>query len=539
MRDDLIRLTDGFFDQKEAWLEDLTEWTNISVEYGESLEEFDLSSQAHMDELEAWHIESLFWMEAMEEYEADMILWSEEIRYWFEEYSGWREEHYDYWDAVVAFSDALAEYRETLGNLELVEEEMTAWYDALVEFVTDIHDIFIEARDRYNAQLEIANPYWDELNIWHTGLEDYYDVFADWNDDIQSIITALHADFNNLDNMPDETLLTSDPTLYAEQMTLWREAMEEFVENLELFLNASAFEPSPSLPTLPTRPSFANDFAESWLPLEWDNDANLIPPTPGIPTLTLPTAPDEPPEDALPPRPDMSEPPIYPTLEPPEPLAEPPQAEMELPENPLVPPPPQPDDFWISLEFKHEQLLSFDIDDYLTDALIAQVDGMLAAYEAYLDTVRADLAMQFEMNVMLLFDAYFEYSMFLSDLRMDAFQAEADGVDHLHTLLAEYFDIATDNSGDTHGRMASFAGMMPESRTTTGVNHELVGFTVAPFEIGSPVVRSALEAVYANLEFLYWAMWIFGGLLVLTLLSYVVGHLRAKHSARKRAERMR
>jgi len=538
MRDDLILLTYGFFDQKDAWLSELTDWTNISVEYGNNLEEFSASSEKHMAELEIWHGESVEWIEAVKKYEADLDMWSDDLHYWFENYAGWRQRHYDYWEEVLCFSDALLRHRNLLGNLEQFEADMLEWREDAKIFTSDTHKIFLEVRDQFKDQLEPMNRYLTELNDWYMDLDYYESVFLGWNASIQSIMPTLQTGFADLMYRPDFESLIWDPWQLIDELIPWLEGLDGFVGTLDTFLNNPAFEPNPTLPELPSlRPGFKDDLAEVSFPIEWEVDETLKPPGPNVPDLLFPRDPPDPPEP--PERPEMSTPPIYPGSESLGPVDEPPQATMELPENPLVDPPPRPDDFWASLELKHDQLLSFDIDDYLTDALIAQVDGMLAAYESYLDTVRADLAGQFEANVMLLFEAYFEYGIFLAELRGDTLQAEADGVEHLHELIAEYFGIATENSDDTQDRMSVFAGMMPESRTTTGVNYELVSFTVAPFELGSPAVRTALEWIQTDLGFLLSAAWVLGGLFLFALLCIVAGYLRARHKAKRQAERAR
>ncbi|MCL2368263.1 MAG: hypothetical protein FWC72_04640, partial [Oscillospiraceae bacterium] len=507
MREGLIQLTDDFPLQKEEWLTRLYAWTDYSVQYGIQLEQFAEYHAAHMRGLDIWHEASVTWIETVEDYEDAVHDWSEYVQNWFEHYAGWVDEHQAYWELVGDFARALHEHRDALG-INQVEAALLEWQGDLTTFVTN----FLAALARFNVQFYIADEYFTALDNWRIGLQGYHNTVAGWNAPLQASI----ADVRN----------------YFPSYIPY--GMEDFVASVGVLLSNPALAASPPMPQMPPRPDLID--TTDWGPLNWDSNVDLWPP--GLPfEFLFPSGPSQLP-GTLPPRPIMSSPPAYPTVRSPGAVPEPEPATMVLPmhpqlifgydENPLVSPPPQPYRFWASLELKHEKLLSFDVGEYLTEAIIDQVDGMLASYEAYLYMVRADMEGQFSANVMLLHEVYFAYGMFLATLRMDALQAEADGVSHLHRRLGEFFDISTDFSADTQGRLFEFAGMMPESRAPGGLNRDLVGFAVSPFDAVPPAVRAEMEAVEASLRFFRLATWILGGLILVTALAYLGGHFRAK-----------
>jgi len=203
---------------------------------------------------------------------------------------------------------------------------------------------------------------------------------------------------------------------------------------------------------------------------------------------------------------------------------------VDQPDDPLVDPPPRPDGFWSSLNLMHDQLSSFDVGEYLSDDIKQQVALLLSAYEAYLGTVRDDLSTQFDSNILKLFDVKYGYSNYLSSLKADAMKAKATEQETLQGTLAEFAAIKEQNSEDTLARLVSFVNMMPESRSPTGLNAKLVGFTVAPFEfmppelrpeeIFIPAIQIPLSSTYNG--YLWIVVWVTSGVFLLTLSSYAL-----------------
>jgi len=217
------------------------------------------------------------------------------------------------------------------------------------------------------------------------------------------------------------------------------------------------------------------------------------------------------------------------------------------PIDPLVSAPPRPDDFWSSINYMHSQLLTFDVDSYLTQAYRLEVERMLREYELYLDFIRSDLTAQFGINVDMLHDVRYGYTDFLSHLRFDTMQAEAESMAQLNDVLNTFSQRVGNISTDTRNRLGAFSAMMPESRTPFGLNHDLVRFTVSPFEFISPQMRDSVAAqtdsgsIAETFEFRLWlALPVLGVILVVTLISHVTVRKRreahAKNSVKQLAE---
>ena len=153
---------------------------------------------------------------------------------------------------------------------------------------------------------------------------------------------------------------------------------------------------------------------------------------------------------------------------------------IEQPLSPLISPPPRPDDFWASLEFMHDQLLSFDVDEFLTDDILRMVERTLQDYEAFLESIGRDIAFLFQDNIWLMYDIYFEYDHFLRSLRAEAFAANFAEQQVLQAAIYEFARAREDTHEDNINRLAMFAAMMPESRAVAGVNQDLVDFTIMP-----------------------------------------------------------
>ena len=159
------------------------------------------------------------------------------------------------------------------------------------------------------------------------------------------------------------------------------------------------------------------------------------------------------------------------------------------PISPLVGAPPRPDNFWHSLNFMHDQLASFDVNDFLSDDIHRQVDSSLQAYDRFLDSLNDQLAYLFRDNIFLMHDINAEYSRFLDTLRWDAFSAHEAEHDILQATIEEFAVARELTSGNTQDRLATFAAMMPESRLPTGINQNLVEFAVSPFDITRIMLR--------------------------------------------------
>gem|GEM_PF-2629862 len=201
------------------------------------------------------------------------------------------------------------------------------------------------------------------------------------------------------------------------------------------------------------------------------------------------------------------------------------------PESPLIPPPPRPDDFWDSLAFMHDQLLRFDVDEFLTDDIQRQIERSLIGYEAFLESIRHDINFLFEDNIWLMHDVNMEYNHFLNNLRMNAFRAAASEQESLQYAIETFAALREVTNDNTVQRLGHFASMMPESRAAAGINQGLVNFTVMPFDFVPLTIRDELHTydpdsnIQLFIQIQNIGIWVVAGILALTLLSFPITYV--------------
>jgi hypothetical protein len=165
----------------------------------------------------------------------------------------------------------------------------------------------------------------------------------------------------------------------------------------------------------------------------------------------------------------------------------------DMPESPLQDPPPRADDFWDSLDYMHDQLLQFNVDDFLGENINSQVSNSLNSFDNYLGTIRDDASIQFEHNLWQLDNVRHGYTWFLEDIGRTALNAQREEQQALQNSIEQFADVRGVTSDNTRQRLSSFANMMPESRAATGVNQTLVNFASSPFEFTSVGLREEVS----------------------------------------------
>ena len=580
MREGLFSLTDNFPQQEDDWVNDLSDWTTISVEYGELLEEYTAAVAEHEDELVAWYLQNVEWNEALREYQSDVLAWHESMREWFGDAGTWYETYQQYLDDAVKYMDTVADYHTMLvDRVDPILTDLRAWKELLEAYMQDLFDIFVDITQScadYNSQADLANDLLEDLGDWYKELAVYYVDLVKWKvelegwqtdlsvwqvdlsdkqTDLQTAVYDLDAYVTNLSPPPDQSDYFGDPLGYEEAMADWYDELRDFFSGLPGAFSLPDLSDLPDLNNLPALsggpgnvPEPAFDLSDPSTPdplkplkPEWNN-AVIDSPPPAYEDFGTPI-PDELdtsdfPEPGLE-LPEMElDPPIdYEGSEEPAEVEEQPEFTVDQPQDPLVDPPPRPDGFWASLNLMHDQLSSFDVGEYLSDDIKQQVALLLNSYEIYLGTVRDDLSVQFDENILKLHDVQFGYSSYLSGLKNGALQAESAEQENLRGTLAEYAAIKEQNSEDTQGRLNSFANMMPESRSPAGLNRNLVSFTVAPFEFLPPALRPTTDPIQPGgglpttdpyHEYLWIAFWVACGVLLLTLASYILTYIKRK-----------
>jgi len=669
MREGLIRLTDGFPEQEDAWLFMLEMWADISIEYGEMLDMFFEDVSAHEDDLHEWHLENLAWNEALERYQAQVEDWHHISNTWLLDAEDWHTEYQEFLRDVVNYLDTLLAHHDYLDrSLIYVLEDLTAWKELLEDYEFRMFAQYESLKvfvGEHVYQIELANAFFEDLEEWHTELSNFHEIWEEWADELDeryTILSALQIDLVGANvelntflsrlqsgvaglpgNIPSPPGLPSpvpefDPTpifvvdeaainwmvadllfiaeqfyypyfqglsydqitrlrthaldlnTYAYQLTnwrtdlqgeidniagSWREEMVSYYEEIATFhesiqtttgqvsevhsglfslisrlqdyyipdllytLNIQPVELDPL-----ERPEELSDIPEpiEFVPLEtveWDetiispseyNGAQIA----GMFDVQFPLD-----RNAIGEVSGLELPPEFADYNVPVMVHEHIMMFAYRPTSPLVTPPPRPDDFWDSLDFMHEQLLSFDVDAFLSYDIHQQVDLSIQRHEVFIDSIRYDINFLFEDNIWLMHDVNLEYNLFLRNLRADTFAAAAYEQDALQSTIATFVDMRETTNENTLDRIGTFAHMMPESRGVVGINQSLVDFAVMPFDFVPLDIRD--EVIFAQPEsmlptytrFQIFTLWVVGGVLTVTMLSFLISYLKEKVARRK------
>jgi len=395
-------------------------------------------------------------------------------------------------DIIIAYGEALTEY---------IADKLQEWYETADEWHKDADEWYGELRDNFEdsfAYLEEMFDYveflLDNIEPVIENLQELYDVLElsremlkQWKGELEDTTTDLEAWSNDLAHaMSQLETYHTDLVSVGGELQIWHTQLTQYVSSLcpDCIGNAPQPLSNIDIPTLPTDftiPDLPDDFS---IP-ELDEEFNIPD------DFDIPSADDllgEQPYGSIPDLPEMME------------LKAPPSFDISQfidaqPEEPSYIHPPRPDDFWISIDFMHEQLSDFNVGEFLADDVHQQVDGFLDSYGMLLEMISEDLDMQFSLSLLELDEVRYGYIEYLAELKEETLRGEAEEQEKLRGDLDDYISIAESNNEDTHSLLSDFTAMMPESRTQAGLNHDLVDFTVAPFEFLPPEVRQALASI--------------------------------------------
>ena len=188
MREGLFALTENFPQQKDTWLDMLTEWTRLSEEYGELLEIYSAYVRGHDLSLYEWFHENRDWNNQLEDFQWDLSNWHEDSAHWFEAWEGWHQDYLGYLDAVIEFREALDTFHDSLDESAIsVIADLEQFLSVLEEYEQNLYRQFgliAETLDLYGLAAGNANSFLEELQGWHGNLTDHYGVLAEWQGDI-------------------------------------------------------------------------------------------------------------------------------------------------------------------------------------------------------------------------------------------------------------------------------------------------------------------------------------------------------------------
>jgi hypothetical protein len=534
MREGLIALTDNFPEQRAEWMTALDGWIDLTRNYSSNVTAYSDEVHAHREAMNEWHGILVNWINELAEYQSTLVSQENELLLWLSAANGRYTVWIEYLDVVADFVDFIDTTRYSIaGELNVANTALENWRDGLDNTRQSLEDalsVIISLFDDYNEAVEAANEFVTSANNFLDNLDEWQADFADTQAQIAVLaehIEAWQQAQADLEALGEQPIPEDFPTTIA-----FAQALDEWLED---FAEIEFPEPFDSddlwddiLDVIASVPEFDVDTFDELSTIT--SPIIQIPPT--FTGMDLPSQlPSLPvPDSGVPQHPSTELPPSFEHLTPPNTQSSIDDFSGDRPERPYLGEPPAPDDFWASLADMHEQLMSFDVDEFLSDDIRRQIDLWLDAYGDYLDFVRTDLAQQFGVNVNMLYGVRDQYVLFLSLIRSSAMQAEASEMANLRDLVQIFHDIVAGNSEDTQARLTEFQRMMPDTRNYAGLNRDLVNFAVAPFEFMQPILRDEIE-ISARDGNETW-LWIAVGVLSLSVLvtagSEVVGMVRKR-----------
>jgi len=405
---------------------------------------------------------------------------------------GWRDELYEAAHGPTGWYTQLA---IIIGLIEAYHVPLSGWHGQLSGLVSDIDEWY----DIINTATGLLNDWHRDLYDLHGNMEDAHDYLIDWHDDLYEISemlsdlnTALH-NFMHGSYCTDGVEFTNGllyvgaafHELYNEWFPLDMPPMpcyEEWEELITPTDTVIALPPEATLLDFFDPPGWYEEIAapDSYRGAQIHYAFNL-----GFPLD----------EHAMSEPFGMAPPPQYTGILQPDTVGDHTMITAFQPLNPLVGAPPQPDNFWHSLNFMHDQLSSFDVRDFLSDDIHSRVDRSLQSYDAFLASISDDIVHLFSDNILRMYDVNAEYNHFLQDLRWATFAAQAYEHNALQHAIDAFAEARIESGDDTQGRLGTFASMMPESRRAGSVNQELVNFAVSPFDFVPLEMRDEVPAL--------------------------------------------
>jgi hypothetical protein len=138
-------------------------------------------------------------------------------------------------------------------------------------------------------------------------------------------------------------------------------------------------------------------------------------------------------------------------------------------------------------------LEGYDAESYLTAEIKSQIDTKIGEYSQGLDSVSTDVDAAQAANEAELAKAYGEYNLYLSEMHSKVLEAKQKERDKIATELGKFYNAKQATSLENVDLMQTFADMAPESRTTGGINKEMVRFVTSPVEMSKASIREETD----------------------------------------------
>ena len=132
----------------------------------------------------------------------------------------------------------------------------------------------------------------------------------------------------------------------------------------------------------------------------------------------------------------------------------------------------------------------YNPDSYFDEQTKNEAQQSISQYEGYLARVEGDLESNNVKNMMLLNSVYQGYNSYVVDLRKNIFDVHNREQENLSVGITDLSNTLNQTSVMNHGLMDSFATRMPNSRTDSTVNQQVVENTVTPVTYSYDYIRS-------------------------------------------------
>lgn len=177
-------------------------------------------------------------------------------------------------------------------------------------------------------------------------------------------------------------------------------------------------------------------------------------------------------------------------------------------------------------------------ENYLTNDVRSQVNSIVGMYAANLESTASGLKNNLISNNNLLLQAYGKYNSYVGNLRSDANTAYINKENDLVSSLEAFYNAKENTSKENKELLEDFSEKLPNSRTNSVTNKNLVDFTVSPVDIVSGDIRhneqSGASLQEKRLETYSFIIIIVSAIVAAAILIILIMYIKDSRSRRKK-----
>lgn len=177
-------------------------------------------------------------------------------------------------------------------------------------------------------------------------------------------------------------------------------------------------------------------------------------------------------------------------------------------------------------------------ENYLTNDVRSQVNSIVGMYAANLENTDSGLKNNLTSNNNLLLQAYGKYNSYVGNLRSDANTAYINKENDLNGSLEAFYNAKDNTSKENKELLKDFSEKLPNSRTNSVTNKDLVDFTVSPIDIISGDIRhneqSGASLQEKRLETYSFIIIVVASIVAATILIILIIYLKDSRTRRKK-----